>query len=93
MSARPDRAVERVAASAARECSARSVRVGWWIYSYGAASGSWAQVAAVVALPDGRLRFDLRGPGRQSVVTAPSYPATYLTAQTARRVGLAGGGR
>lgn len=95
MSARLDRSVGRAAAQAGREVPARSVRVGWWVFAYGAAGGSWARVVAIGWLPQGWVRFELRHvDGRRGVVEAsPSYPTSYLSGETARRVGLVGGGR
>lgn len=95
MSVRLGAVVERAAATASRERPARAVRPGWWVFSYGSAGGEWAQVIAIGLLSKGWVRFELRHlDGRRGLVEAsPSHPTSCLTASTARRVGITGGGR
>lgn len=69
----------------------RLVRPGWWVYAYGPAGGAWAQVVAIEWRPQGQIAVKLRYlDGRPGLVeTSRSAPMSYLTAGTARRVGIA----
>jgi hypothetical protein len=87
-------AVSRAATRASRERPARSVKLGWWVFSHGPADlGSWGQVTAVThtSTGGGRVRMTLtdHGTGRVHEVDArPTDRAWCCTAAEARRAGL-----